>query len=123
MANAGYVASLVGSLDAATKRVLNDVFTYVLQNLRLGRPVHQGRAENLQLYFLSGRTATVAGTEFSIAHGMGSAPYLVIPVLDVQTVNAEIVPLGVPRAADASRIYLSSSVEDAPFMVLVEGPT
>lgn len=120
MANPEYVVAQLGGVDATIKRALTDVFRYVLGNLRLGRPENEARAENLQCYFLSGRTAAVAGEEFSIAHGLGSAPYLAIPVLDLQTVNAEIVPLGVPRAADASRIYLSSSVQDAPFTIMVE---
>lgn len=120
MANPEYVASQLGGVESGLKRALIDVFRYVLGNLRIGRPTHQARSENVQAYFLTGRTAAVAGEEFSIAHGLGTAPYLAIPVLDLQSVNAEIVPLGVPRAADGSRIYLSSSVEDAPFTILVE---
>lgn len=121
MATPEYVIAELGGVESNLKRALSNIFRYVLGNLRIGRVAHQSRSENLQAYFITGRTAAVANTEFSIAHGMGSTPYVAIPVLDLQTVNAEIVPLAVSRAADGTRIYLTSSVADAPFTVLVEG--
>lgn len=123
MANPEYVVSQLGSVEVAIRKVLIDIFRYVLGNLRFGRPAHQARAENLQAYFLTGRTPTIANTEFSIAHGLGSTPYLLVPVLDLQTVNQELVPLVVSQAADKARIYLKSSATDAPFCVLVEAAT
>lgn len=122
MANPEYVASQLGGVDPGIRKSLTDVFRYVLGNLRFGRP-SQPRAENMQLYFVSGTTAAVANDEFSIAHGLATAPYLLIPVLDLQTVNAAIVPLTVTRAADASRIYLSSAEAGVTFTVLVEAAT
>jgi hypothetical protein len=123
MATPEYVVSLLGGLESGLRRALTDAFRYVLINLRFGRVAHQQRAENVQAYYLSGRTAVTPGDEFSIAHGLAVAPYVAIPVLDLQTVNQELVPLAVSRAADANRIYLTSSVADAPFTVLVEGPS
>jgi hypothetical protein len=120
MANPEYVASELGGVDAGLKRALIAIFRYVLGNLRFGRPSDTARAENLQAYYFTGRTASVANTEFSIAHGLGAIPYLLIPVLDLQTENQELVPLVVSRPADAARIYLTSSATDAPFCVLVE---
>lgn len=120
MANPEYVLAQLGGIDSDLKRVLAAVFRYVLQNLRLGRVAHQTRLENVQAYFLNGTTAAVANAEFSIAHGLGSAPYVLLPVLDLQTVGAKLVPLTVTRAADASRVYLSSSVTSAPVSVVVE---
>lgn len=120
MANPEYVASQLGGVDSTLKRSLIDVFRYVLGNLRFGRPTNQTRAENVQAYYLTGITHAVADTEFSIAHGLGSAPYVLVPVLDLQAVNAAIVPLTVTRAADASRIYLKSSVAGATFTILAE---
>lgn len=120
MATPEYVIAQLGGIPADLKRVFGDVFRYVLGNLRFGRPSNQTRAENVQAYFLTGTTPSVADTEFSIAHGLGTAPYLLLPVLDLQAVNARLVPLTVTRAADASRVYLSSSETDAPVTVLVE---
>lgn len=120
MANPEYVASQLGGVESTLKRSLIDVFRYVLGNLRFGRPTNQTRAENVQAYYLTGTTHATPNTEFSIAHGLGSAPYLLVPVLDLQAVNAQIVPLVVSRAADASRIYLKSSVASAVFTIMVE---
>jgi hypothetical protein len=120
MATSAYTDALLGGVDAALRRALKAVFDYVLRNLRFGRPEHQTPTENFQLYYVTGRTATVADTEFSIAHGLGQAPYLAIPVLDLQSVGASTVPLEVSRAADGVRIYLKSSEADAPITLLVE---
>lgn len=122
MATSTLVESLLGALDSDVRKAFKQVFDYVLKNLRLGRPGHQAPSENLQASFVEGRTALVANEEFSILHGRESAPYLAIPVLDVGTVGSSVVPLVVTRAADVSRIYLSSSETDAPFSLLVEGP-
>jgi hypothetical protein len=121
MATTSYVSTLIGGLKSDLKRALEAVFDYVLTNLRFGRCASGTRAENFQLYGLDGTTHGTPDTEFSIAHGLGRAPYLLIPVLPLDTVGAEIVPLRVTRAADASRIYLASSVADADIRVLVEG--
>lgn len=121
MANPSYAATLLGGVKAELKAALNAVFEYVLTNLRFGHATPGTRAENFQLYAVEGTTHDTADTEFSIAHGLGAAPYLLIPVLPLDTVNAEIVPLRVTRAADAQRIYLASSVEGAPIRVLLEG--
>lgn len=121
MANAPYVETLLAGLPAEVKKALKQAFDYVLVNLRLGRCAPGTRAENLQIYAVEGRTHATPETEFSIAHGLGRAPYLLVPVLALDTENAELVPLRVTRAADAARIYLASSVADAPIRVLIEG--
>lgn len=121
MAAPGYVRSLLGGVPADLRRVLGEIFEFVLGNLRLGRPEHQTRSENFQLYFLEATTPSTANTEFTIAHGLGRAPYLLLPVLPLNAVGAQIVPLTVTRAADAHRLYLKSSVVDAPITILVEG--
>ena len=120
MATPGYVESLVGNLDAPLRAALVRVFDYVLRNLRFGPVVHQGRAENHQAYWLTGTTSAVANQEFSIAHGLGRVPYVLFPVLSLDSINQAIVPLTVSRAADANRIYLKSSATSAAIAVLVE---
>lgn len=121
MANASYVSTLLGAVKSEIKQALNAVFEYVLTNLRFGHVSAGTRAENFQLYAVEGTTHATEDTEFSIAHGLGVAPYLLIPVLPLDEVNAELVPLRVTRAADDRRIYLASSVASAPIRVLIEG--
>lgn len=121
MATSTLVESLSGGLDAGLRRALKAIFDYVLKNLRFGRPGDQEPTENFQASYVEGTTHNTPGTEFSILHGRGSAPYLVIPVLDVQTVGSQVVPLAVTRAADSKRIYLTSTIADAPVVLYVEG--
>ena len=78
-------------------------------------------AENLQAVFLQGTTPAAANTAFSIEHGLGTTPYLLIPVLDLQSVSSSIVRLTVAAAPDARRVYLKSPDTSAAFGVLVEG--
>lgn len=121
MADPGYVKTLANTLPADVRRVLGLIGEYILGNLKIGRPTHQTRATNLQAYHLTGRTPATPDTEFSIEHGLATAPYLLIPVLDLQTVGALLVPLETARAADNRRIYLKSSEGDATFNVVIEG--
>jgi hypothetical protein len=120
MATPGTVQTYLAGLPTDTKKVLQQVFDLVLRNGRLGRPGHQMPTENIGRVFIEGTTDAVADTEFSILHGLETAPYLAVPVLDLQTVNSRIVPLTVTQAADARRVYLSSSEESAAFTLLVE---
>ena len=120
MAKASYITTLLGGLAADDRKSWQQVFTYLLDNLRLGQPVDQERSENFQAYFYAGTTPAVAGTEFSIAHSFGHAPYLVVPVLPLQ-VGAQLVPLRVTKAPDVARIYLSSTVANAGICLLIEG--
>jgi len=117
MANAGYIATLLNGLDSDVKRVLVPAFDYLQNNWRLGTGV---RATNAQWYRVESTTASVAGTEFSIKHGLGVAPTTLIPVLDVGAVGAQLVPLAVSRAADAERVYLTSSSTSAAFIAYLE---
>ena len=121
MALPGYVETLLGGMEAGLRRSLRLIFDYVLANLTFGPPDTNTRARNFQCYFYTTTTPAVAGTEFTIAHGLGTTPYLLIPVLSLQTVGMQVVPLTVTRAPDATRVYLSSTVASAPICVLMEG--
>lgn len=121
MATSSYIQNLVGSLDAPLKKALIAIFDYVLKDIRWGRPGHQEAAVNLQATFIQGTTPAVANQEFSIEHGMGTTPYLLIPVLDLQTVSSSVVRLTVARAPDVRRVYLKSPDTSAPFTALCEG--
>ena len=124
MADASYVKSLCGGLDAPERKALDQSFTYVLGNLRFGAPQTPDetvtRATNFQAYWLNGTTSTTANQEFTIAHGLGYAPGVVIPVLALNQVGAQIVPLTVSRAPDDQRIYLKSSSTSAVFQIYCE---
>lgn len=120
MASPPYVESLLGQLGTDQRQVFKRVFDYILTNLRFGPPAHQVRADNHQSYYLTSTTAAVANTEFSVLHGLGRTPYVAIPVLPLDAVGAKMVPLTVTRAADASRVYLSSSSTSAAVWLLVE---
>ena len=119
MADIGSVEAEFGSLPPDHKRALVAAFRYVLRNLSFGAVEHQKPATNFQAYYLTTTTASVANTEFSVAHGLGGAPHMLIPVLDVSAVGSQIVPLTVSRAADDKRIYLKSSSTSAALAVLV----
>lgn len=120
MADSSYVKSLVGGLEASVKKAVSEAFTYVLGNLRFGAVEHQTRATNFQAYWLTGTTSSNALEEFSIAHGIGRIPMMALPVLPLDQVGAQIVPLQVSRASDAQRVYLKSPSTSAAFAVLVE---
>jgi hypothetical protein len=113
----GYIDTLLNALDVNLRYPIRSAFYYEHDNWKIGSGV---RAENAQWYIKTGITSSVANTEFSFAHGLGSAPKWLIPVLDLQSVNSQIVPLQVSRAADASRVYLKSTSTSAGFTCLLE---
>jgi hypothetical protein len=51
---------------------------------------------------------------------LGRVPYVLIPVLSLDSVNQTLPDLTVSRAADASRFYLKSSSTSAAIAVMVE---
>lgn len=121
MAKANYVETLLGSVPAAIKTPLVNVLRYILdKGLRVGRPDDRAPSENFAAYFYRTTTPAIASTEFTIAHGLGRVPYLLTPVLAVETPGMQIVPLTVTRAADEYRVYLSSTATSAPICLLLE---
>lgn len=119
MATTGLINSLLQSLPADSRRVLQQVFTYLVPNIRFGPVADRTKSENFQAYYFSATTDASTG-EFSIQHGMSRIPYLAIPVLPLDVVGARTVPLEVTRAADNQRVYLKSSSTSAAFSILVE---
>jgi len=121
MATSSYVESLLQGIPPEQKSAWASIWRYVLKNMRLGRVVDQEASENFSAGFFQGITAAVANTEFTIAHNFGRAPYLAIPVLPLNVVNATVPDLTVSRAADASRIYFKSPAVSATVYFYVEG--
>ena len=120
MANPAYIEALTGGLPPEHKLAWKRCMDYVLRNLRFGPVVHQDRTENHQAYYLCSTTPATANQEFSIAHGLARTPYVLLPVLGLDVVNSQIVPLQVSRAADEYRVYLKSSSTSAVIAVMVE---
>ena len=118
MADIAGVEAELGSLPADHKRALGAAFRYVLNNLSWSR-LDRGRAQNAQVYYVSGTTSSNANTEFSLAHGLGSTPSYLLPVMALDEVGAQIVPLQISRAADDRRVYLKSSSTSAAITVLI----
>ena len=121
MADTGIVKTYLSALDQTQQRVFKTVFDYILADIRFGRGTDGDPSQNLGGGFFSGTTPHSANEEFTIAHTFGRTPYLLIPVLPLDQVNATIPRLTVSRAADANRIYLKSADTDAPFFVYLEG--
>jgi hypothetical protein len=119
LANKGYTDQILNTLPTETRGPVTRAFQYVLDNLRFGLQSDRTRAENMQGYRLDATTHVDANTEFSVSHGLGQAPSLVLPILILDVGNS-FVPLTVTRAADASRIYLRSSSTGAPISLYVE---
>lgn len=117
MAARGYIATLLNSLPANIKTQLTEAFDYAQTSWRLG---DGARATNAQLYKFNSTTAATANEEFSIKHAMGMVPSKVIPVLDLNQVGSQLVPLTVSRAPDEQRIYLKSSSTGAVFLIYAE---
>lgn len=119
MADIASVEAECGALPTDQKRAIVASFRYVLRNLSFGAVEHQKPATNFQAYYLTGTTSSNAQTEFSIAHGLGSAPSVLLPVMDLSAIGSQLVPLQISRAADDKRIYLKSSSTSAAIAVLV----
>lgn len=119
MSNVGYITTRLLGLPADTRKVLTEVFDYLVPNLRFGAP-DTPKSENFSAFYASSTTPSTANTEFSIAHGMARTPYLAIQVLDLNAVGAQIVPLTNSRAADQMRVYLKSTSTSAVITLLLE---
>ena len=108
MAALGNLEGLIGSLPADTKRVLTEVLRALVPFLRFGPIDHQQKAENFAGFSLISTTAA-STSEFNILHGLGRAPFRLMPSLDLNSSGMELVNLRVTRPADASRIYLKAT--------------
>lgn len=83
-------------------------FEYVVDNWRFGLRADQERAENAQGYRFDGTTSSTANDEFTIHHGLGAVPYLILPILPLDSSGGTLVRVEVSRPADVQRIYLRS---------------
>lgn len=121
MAAGGYITTLLGGLTADSRRVLTRVFEYFVENNELGPIEHQTKLTNFKGYYVQSTTSSTADDEFSVQHGIGRTPYLLVPVLPLDDTTAKIVRLQVSRPADAQRVYLRSPEVSAPISLWIEG--
>lgn len=117
MASKGYIASILNQLPSDQKKALQPAFDHVLEDFVLGTAT---KAANFRWVQLESTTPATANEEFSIAHGLGTAPSWLIPALRLDQVNSQIVNLTVTRAPDVQRIYLSSPSTGAVIRLFAE---
>lgn len=114
------------SFDGQNRQQLDGFSQDVQTKLLAGRPImgsnQNARGANLRWFPLTATTPATPDEEFSIVHNIGTVPYNLIPCLPLDGVGGMLVDLTVTRAADLQRVYLSSSVANAPITVFVEAP-
>ena len=121
MADYANVEAELSGLDEQGRRVLKSIFRYILRDIRFGRAEDGDASKNFGGGFFIATTPAIANEEFTVTHTFGRTPYLLIPVLPLDTAGAKLVRLEVARAADANRIYLKSPDTDAPIRFYLEG--
>lgn len=123
MADLGRALLEINALPADQRKTWTSILTDILKNMRFGHPKgdQPDPCVNLGAGFFHGTTPNTPGDEFTIAHGFGRVPYLAMPVLRLDAVGSRTVPLTVTRAADDKRLYLSSTIANAPVCLVVEG--
>lgn len=120
MASITYIQSLLNRLPAEYRAALLQAFEEAVKQARLGRPTTGKAAENFAGGFVEFTTHATPNTEASALHKRDVAPYLIVPVLDPQTVGSRLVDLQVSKAADDKRIYLKSTIASATVLLYVE---
>ena len=121
MAVYAYIESrLTGIQDPILQNLLKSVFQYLVPGITFGNAVQNTKSTNMSGGFYTGTTSATASAEFLVPHNFGRAPYLLIPVVPLNVVNAALVQLTVSRAADANNVYLKSPVVSAHIAVYLE---
>jgi hypothetical protein len=123
VADLGFLEAEIKTLPEALRPPMLRIVRAIVKDIRFGHPTGDERDPLLNLggAFLHGTTPTTPGEEFTIAHSFGRTPYLALMAMRLSDVGSSIVPLTVSRAADANRIYLTSTIGDAPITLVVEG--
>lgn len=118
VASVGGLIALLGALESSLKKTFTEYTNAAFLNLRIG-PMETAKAENFNAFKIASITGSDTG-EFSVEHGIGRTPYLILPCADLSAVGSAIIPLEVTRAADDRRIYLKSTSTSAAFGVYIE---
>lgn len=123
MADLGFLEGEIKALPEAMRASMLRIVRHLAKEMRYGHPNgdQPDPALNFGGAFFHGTTPDTPGDEFTIAHGFGRTPYLALPILVLDTVGSELVPLTVSRAADDKRLYFTSTEAGAHFSLFVEG--
>ena len=120
MASKGYLESLLNALPDDVKGPVMQAVRELATNLTIGLPDTTKKATNFRWTRFDAVTSSVANTEFSIHHGVGSLPLVCWPVMFLDSSGGQSVRLKVTKPADAQRIYLSSPDTGASVSILAE---
>jgi hypothetical protein len=125
LATSSYAKSLIGALEAPLKKAFGDVFDYLLTNSLAFGPIDadatQSKTTNFLGRYVKVTTSSVASREIAVAHGLGRAPNVMWQVTSPRVVNSRFLgDLTVSRAADETRIYLTSASTSATIFLYVE---
>lgn len=108
MAALGGIEATVNSMGIDLRPRMLELVRALVPFLRFGPVEHQQKAENFAGATIVSTTAESTG-EFSVAHGLGRAPYRFMPCLDLNSSGMETVLVRVSRPADAQRVYLKAA--------------
>jgi len=121
MASQGFIETLLSAFQPAEKKSLSKAFEEVTKFIRFGDPSESAvKAENLSGAFFTSTTSGTAGNEVAIAHQLGTTPYMLVPVMPLNSTAAQVVPLQVTRAADDQYVYVKSTSTGARFSFYLE---
>ena len=125
MATSSQAKALLGGIEADLKKALFKVVEYVFdRNFAFGpmdTDVAQTATTNFSGRYLKVTTAATANQEVAIAHGLGRIPNVCWQVLSPSAVNGRFIgDLTITRAADATRIYVSSVSTSATVFFYLE---
>lgn len=123
VADLALIIANINALPVDVRAPMLRIFTEVLSDLRFGHPkgAQPDPMKNFGGGFFHATTPASPGTEFTLPHGFGRAPYLATPVLLLDAVGSSDGIFAVSRAADDKRIYLTSTVASKAVSFLVEG--
>ena len=112
----------MNSMAADLRPRMMELVRALVPFLRFGPVEHASKCENMAGVTI---VSTTAGStnEFTIAHGLGRAPYRLMPCLDVNSSGMDLVTFHVTRPADATRLYLKVAAGDTGkvFAMYIEG--
>ena len=125
MATSSHAKTLLGGLDAAIKRAVGDALDYVFNNNFAFGPIDadaaQTRTTNFAGRYVKVTTPGTANQELAVAHGLGRTPNVVWQVTSPRVVNSRFLgDLTISRAADESRVYLTSASTGATLWLYME---
>ena len=125
MAQSSYLKALFGGLPAEMKAAMHKAAEYLLdRNLEFGAVDTTqaiNAARNMRGVYVKVTTAATANQEVAVAHGLGREPGVCWQVGAPRYVNTRFLgDLTFSRAADASRLYLTSASTSAIVYLYVE---